>query len=142
MVPVAPYLDDPSEIGFPHMLPIELALRVAPVKDICQAHGLNQQEWNELRVNPSFVRAVADAVEMLKKEGMSFKIKARMQSEELLKTSWAIIHSNSDVVGTKEKVDLIKTTWRVAGLDASQDQGRNQVAGAQANNLQININLG
>jgi hypothetical protein len=134
-LPVNP--DNPAELGYPVTLPIEVALRTAPIKTICEAYGLSREEWEVLRNHPQFVKDVAVAHDELKKEGMSFRMKARLQSEELLKTSWRLIHASNDDVPPSVKADLIKFTIRAAGLEA--DKG---ATGGPANNLQININLG
>jgi hypothetical protein len=130
--------DDPSEIGYPPTLPIEIALKTAPLKVICEAYGLGQQDWERLRRDPVFIADLKAVVEELRKDGMSFKMKARLQAEELLKTSWRLIHSNNDDVPPNVKADLIKFTIRAAGLDGSKDQA---AAAGQNNALQININL-
>lgn len=133
--------DDPSDIGFPHMLPIELALRTGTPKEICAAHGVSKQEWDELRVNPVFVKALTEAIDLVKKEGMSFKLRAGMQAEEYLKTLWAIAHSTSEDVPASVKADIAKFTIRAAGLDQSIAQKAMGGAG-QHNALQIILNLG
>lgn len=130
--------NDPAEIGYPPTLPVELALRTAPVADICAAYGIDREQWETLKQDPVFRHELAVAVEMVKKEGMSFKLKARLQSEELLKTSWKMIHSPSDEVPPSVKADLLKFTVRAAGLDGSNDKTQAN----NANNFQININLG
>lgn len=126
---------DPSELGFPPMLPVELAMRVAPVPEICAAYGIDKDEFIRLAQDPLFVQAYKGAQEMLQKDGMSFRIKARMQAEELLKDSWALIKSRDTPVAVK--TDLIKATVRWAGYDAKE----NGPAGV-GNAFQININLG
>lgn len=78
---------------------------------------------------------------MIREEGTSFKLKARIQSEELLKTSWELIHGKDTPAVVK--ADLIKHTIRFAGLDASIEQKAQANGGnAGSNNFQININLG
>lgn len=129
--------EDPALLGWPATLPVEIALRVAPLKDICAAYDLSREDFEQLRQDPRFVEDVRLAVEMVKKEGMSFKLKARLQAEELLATSWKIIHSPGDTVPPAVRADLIKFTIRCAGLDASKDQAQ---AGSQAPlNIQINL---
>lgn len=130
--------EDPALLGYPATLPIEVALRTAPIKRICEEYGISREEWDELRHHPQFITDVAAAAEELKKEGMSFKMKARLQSEELLKTSWRLIHSSNNDVPPSVKADLIKFTIRAAGYEADAKNGAN----ANTNNLQININLG
>lgn len=133
--PVNP--DDPSMLGYPATFPIEVALQTAPIQRICEAYEITREQWNALRVHPQFVADVRAAHEELKKDGMSFKMKARLQSEELLKKSWQMIHEPFDKVPANVKADLIKFTVRAAGLEADAKTG----AGT-GNNLQININLG
>jgi hypothetical protein len=72
-------------------------------------------------------------VETLSRDGMSFRVKARIQSEALLETSWQLIHSNS--TPAQVKADLIKHTHKVAGLEPKEQAG-------VVSPLQININLG
>jgi hypothetical protein len=130
--------EDPARLGYPPTLPVEVALRVASVKDICASYGLSHQDWLRLTEDPIFRADLAGVVKELKKEGMSFKMKARLQSEELLKTSWKMIHSPTDEVPASVKADLLKFTVRAAGLDGSKDQAAN---GKQGTPLQIQINL-
>jgi hypothetical protein len=128
---------DPSRLGFPPTLPIEVALRMKPVKDICAAYGIERLRWDALRVDPVFILAVKGYVEALKKEGMSFKLKAALQSEELLVTSWNLIHDKTGDVPPSVKADLIKYTVNAAGLGPSKNV---ESAGA-GNALSINIHL-
>jgi hypothetical protein len=74
---------------------------------------------------------------MVKKEGMSFRLKARLQAEELLKTSWRLIHAPTDEVPPSVKADLVKATMRWAGYD-----NKETAAGAVNNGFNIQINLG
>lgn len=131
---------DPATIGWPPLFPIEIALRVAPIKDLCIEHGISQSEWDFLRTNEGFVNVLAGYAKMIREEGASFKLKARIQSEELLKTSWEIIHATDTPAAVK--ADLIKHTVRFAGLDASIEQKAKAMGGHVGdNNFQILINL-
>lgn len=127
---------DPALLGFPPMLPIELAMRVSPVPDVCKAYGISKDEFVALTENPLFVQAYKSAQEMLQKDGMSFRIKAKLQAEELLKKSWQIIHSRD--TPTTVKADLIKATIRWAEYEPRGDAK----GGLGGNAFQININLG
>lgn len=129
---------DPASLGWPPTLPLEVAMQSSSPEEICDAYNLSEADWNALCDNQAFRQEVEDAANALKKDGMSFKMKARLQSEELLKTSWALIHSPNDDVPPSVKADLIKFTIRAAGLDGSKDQA-NQ---AQGPALSISINLG
>lgn len=128
---------DPAALTWPVTFPIELALRTSTPKAICESYGITREEFDELLETPAFVDELRSWSEKLKQEGMSFKIKAALQSEELLKTSWRMIHDASGRIPASVRADLLKFTVRVAGLDASKDQ-----ATQQPNAFQININLG
>lgn len=127
--------DDPATLGYPATLPIEVAMRTAPVRRICEAYGLSEEDWDTLRYNPTFIADVLAASEALRKDGVSFKMKARLQAEALLATSWQMI-KDKETPGAV-RADLIKATVRWAGLDDPKG-----TAGGGGNNFQINLNLG
>ena len=133
---------DPAELGWPPTFPIEVAMKVAPIQDICAAHNISRGEWAALCKDTAFQTCLATYVKMLRDEGgASFRLKARIQSEELLKTSWSLIHGVDTPASVK--ADLIKHTIRFAGLDASIEQKAVAAGvGGGSNNFQININLG
>ena len=128
---------DPALLGWPPSLPVEVAMRSNPIKMICAEYDISREDWDVLRATPRFIKEVQAAVEMLKTDGMTFKMKARFQSEELLKTSWKMIHSKGDEVPPSVKADLLKFTVRAAGLDGSQEKNQPFVGPT----LQIQINL-
>lgn len=135
LTPIKPH--DPAQLGWPPMLPYELAMKSGTVEEILDAYGISEDDWLALRETPIFLAACAQAREELKKEGMGFKVKARIQAEALLEQSWDMIHAPDDEVPPNVKADLIKFTIRAAGLDGSKDQGQQSVGTA----LQINISL-
>jgi hypothetical protein len=128
---------DPATIGWPPTLPVEIALKTAPMNDIREAYGYTSEEWMRLKDNPDFLADLAAAVAMVKKEGMSFRLKAQLQAEELLKTSWRLIHAPADEVPSSVKADLIKATARWAGYDNKEG-----ASGGGGPNFAIQINLG
>ena len=129
---------DPSDLGFPDTLPLELAMNEAPVKEVFEAYGLGKQDYLRLCADPLFVQAIEENLALLKKEGTRFKVKARAQALELLKTSFALCHDQETPPSVK--ADLIKFTVRAAGLDESVAQKAN--AQTQGINFQIVMNLG
>lgn len=114
---------DPAKFGWPPTLALEVALKTMPIKGLCEAYGYDRADWDTIRANPAFVAEVQAASESLKKEGMAFKIRAQMQSLDLLKESWRLIHANPAEVPANVKADLIKATWRVAGLEPKAGSG-------------------
>ena len=128
---------DPSALGYPATLPIEIAMRRQTIQQICEDYKISWNEWERLRFDPGFQKDLTAAVEMLKQEGMSFKVKAKLQAEELLQSMWKLIHAPLDEVPASVRADLSKFIVRVAGYDKQND-----ASGVIANALQINIDLG
>lgn len=126
---------NPSEIGFPPMLAMELAMKIDSPKNIAQAYNLSRDEFAAIISHPLFIKAYQEATEALKVNGMSFKVKAQMQAEDYLNTAYAMIKSP----GTADNVraDLIKNVVRWAGYDAKAAE-----VGAGGNSFNIQINLG
>ena len=130
---------DPLSGVWPAMLPFEIAMQPTKVEDICREYGLEVSDWEGFKRNHAFRAELKAAVEMLRKEGAAFRVRAQVQSLELLKKSWAMIHDEN--VPAAVRADLLKHTMRVAGLDASKDQGTFGKGGPAAA-FQIILNLG
>ena len=111
----------------------------APKSRVLQAAGRKGGLTTALRHDPVFLSDLTQAIETVKQDGMSFKLKAKLQAEEILKTSWKMIHDNTGNTPSSVRADLIKSTMRWAGYDNKDAAG---AGGTQANALQININLG
>jgi hypothetical protein len=124
---------NPALLGFPPMLPYELAMKVDTPANICRAYGLTKAEFTDLIGHPIFIKSYQEAVEALKVEGMSFKVKARLQAEAYLDTAFSMAQS----VGTSDSVraDIIKNTVRWAGYDAKAAE----VGAGNAFNIMINL---
>lgn len=128
---------DPSGLGYPPMFLVELALRNNTVKEVCEAYDIDAAKWNVIRQDPSFINALAEIDRTLKKEGMAFKTKARLQADGLLKRSWEIIHDKTGNVPAMAQVKLIELTYRVAGYDVTAQAG----GGGIGASLHIEINI-
>lgn len=129
---------DPSLIGYPPTFPIEVALGNKPIKELCIAYGITREKWSELRQDQLFLDDLNARLIELRTDGVSFRMKARLQAEEMLTNNWQMVQDPKTPHAVK--ADLIKNTIRMAGLDGSKDQA---AAAAQVGTaLQININLG
>ncbi len=83
-----------------------------------------------------FQKKVEAYREDIREKGLTFKLKARAQAEELLTTSWGLIHSPD--VSAAVKADLIKSTVKWAGLEVKGDEENSGPTGG----VRININFG
>jgi hypothetical protein len=132
VTPLAP--SDPARLGYPPTFPIEIAMRTATPQRVCEAYGITHGEWLVIKQDERFLGEVQRAIDMLKQDGMSFKLKAKLQIEELLKTSWRMIHDPR--TPPQVQADLIKATARWAGYDSPAAN-----AVAAGNGFMININF-
>lgn len=125
---------NPAELGYPPMLPVELALRIETPANICAIYNISRDEFTTIIKHPVFIKAYQEAVESLKVNGMSFKLKAQMQAEAYLQTSFQMVQdkNTSDSV----RADLLKNTVRWAGYDAKA------VEAGTGSSFNIQINLG
>ena len=128
---------DPATIGWPATLPVEMALRISPLPELLDAYGIDEETWANLKHNDAFKQAVKEAVKQAQEEGFSYRVKAQMQAEALLQTSYNMIQDST--MPPAVRADLIKFTARVAGFDsAGKGPASTQAAG---NGFSININL-
>lgn len=136
--------EDPSTLGWPATLPLEIAMGEHEPKDICKSYGIDSTEWSRLIRDDGFKQAVDEAAEMLSQEGAMFKVKLRAQAEGYLPRMWQLAHMSNEVVPAKVQADIMTFAIKAAGLDASIEQKAKAVAnGAQAiAALQINLHLG
>ena len=132
-------LSDPAKLGWPPTLPLEVAMREIPINELFESYNLDKDDYQRLSQHEGFLAQVKHYHDELQKEGMGFKIKARLQSEALLEKSWNMINDATGLVPPNVKADLLKFTIRAAGLDGSKDQAAN--AGMVGTALQINIRL-
>lgn len=135
VTPVAP--SDPARLGYPPTFPFEIAMRTSSTRAICEAYNISEAEWELIRHDPTFLGDLERAVKIVAQEGMSFKIKAKLQAEELLKTSWRTIHDPA--TPSNVRADLIKATMRWAEYD-TPPAANATVAGGRGS-FSININF-
>jgi len=133
---------DPTSLVWPPTLPIELALKTANPAELQTEYGYTDAEWAALRTNTVFLRELAGACELVRQEGMSFKLKAKLIAEENLKQVWKMIHADHVLVPAVVKGKLIELTARWAGFDPRTTAEGGAGGPVNANTLNIQINLG
>ena len=121
-------------------LAFDIALRLEgsgePLESILKTHGITAEVLAGYGKDPAFEKQVEYLRTEIREKGLSFKLKAKSQAEDLLTTSWLLIH-NPDV-SPAVKADLIKSTVKWAGLDSSV----NADVGGNTGGVKITINLG
>lgn len=121
-------------------LAFDLALRLEgsgdPLDEILARHGITAADIMVFNKDATFHKKISDFRDEIRDKGITFKLKARTQAEELLKTSWLLIHDPG--VSPTVKADLIKSTVKWAGLEPKTDISADGTPGG----VKITINLG
>lgn len=129
----------PARTSWSNRFAFEVALKLEgsgeDLNEILDRHGYDANDMLVFNADPTFLKTVKGYREDVREKGLNFKLKARAQAEELLTTSWLLIHSPE--VSPAVKADLIKSTVKWAGLDTTPD-GPGDAAGG----VKITINLG
>jgi hypothetical protein len=106
------------------------------LQEVITRHRISANDILAFNADPIFLKKVEGYRTEVREKGLTFKLKARAQAEELLTTSWLLIHDAA--VSPAVKADLIKSTVKWAGLEPKD-------AGPQDNGtggVKITINLG
>jgi hypothetical protein len=104
--------------------------------ELLDRHEFEASDLLTFKNDATFLRKVEAYREEVRTKGLTFRVKARAQAEELLKTSWILIHD--PIVSPAVKADLIKSTVKWAGLDTTPANENANAAGG----VTISINLG
>jgi len=105
--------------------------------EIKDRHRIDANELLVFNRDKVFLKRVETYREEVREKGLTFRLKARAQAEELLTTSYMLIHDPS--VSPAVKADLIKSTVKWAGLEPKNTENDNN---GGAGGVKIMINLG
>ena len=121
-------------------LAFDIALRLEgsgeDLDELFARHHITAGDLLKYNKDPVFLKKVSDFRDEIRDKGVTFRMKARAQAEELLRTSWLLIHDPG--VSPAVKADLIKSTVKWANLEPKNDV----VAESGSGGVRIMINLG
>jgi hypothetical protein len=106
------------------------------LQEVIARHNISVNDILAFNADPVFLKKVEGYRNDVREKGLTFKVKARAQAEELLTTSWMLIHDPA--VSPAVKADLIKSTVKWAGLEPKNDVAVDGGGGG----VKITINLG
>jgi hypothetical protein len=106
------------------------------LQEVITRHNISANDILTFNTDPVFLKKVEGYRTEVREKGLTFKLKARAQAEELLTTSWLLIHDPA--VSPAVKADLIKSTVKWAGLEPKNDVSVDNGGGG----VKITINLG
>ena len=103
-------------------------------KTLAAHHKITEAELLSITADPLFAKRVEVLTTEVREKGLTFRLKARTQAEELLITSWDLIHDN--MTSAAVKADLIKSIVKWGGLEP-----KNEEVQANTGGVTIQINL-
>jgi hypothetical protein len=106
------------------------------LQEVITRHSISANDILTFNADPVFLKKVEGYRTEVREKGLTFKLKARAQAEELLTTSWLLIHDPA--VSPAVKADLIKSTVKWAGLEPKSEV----TAEGGGGGVKITINLG
>ena len=131
---------DPSLTRWSDRLAFDVALTLEgsgeTLQEIMARHHIGANEILVFNSDPVFLKKVEQYRTEIRDKGMTFRLKARAQAEELLTTSWLLIHD--PLVSPAVKADLIKSTVKWGGLEPKGNETTTDAGGG----VSITINLG
>jgi hypothetical protein len=104
--------------------------------EIMKRHSITMDDVGRFNADSVFLKKVHHLRDEIREKGMTFRLKAKAQAEELLTTSWTLIHSAD--VSASVKADLIKSTVKWGGLEPQKDS---VIEGGVVGGVTIQINL-
>lgn len=110
-----------AELTFDPRIAYEIALGVDQPGAVFEKYGFAEEQAAALAANPAFMATVAKYQEEVLASGVSFKLKAKIQAEDLLTHSYLI--ATDPEAPMSVRADLIKWTARVAGLEPKEEKG-------------------
>ena len=110
-----------AELTFDPRIAYEIALGVDQPGAVFEKYGMVEEQATALAANPAFMATVAKYQEEVLASGVSFKLKAKIQAEDLLTHSYLI--ATDPEAPMSVRADLIKWTARVAGLEPKEEKG-------------------
>lgn len=111
-----------ADLTFDPRVPYELALEVTSPSAVFAKYGYTIEQATALIRLPAFIATVKKYRDELASTGVTFRLKAKIQAEDLLTHSYVL--ATDPEVPAAVRADLIKWTAKMAGLEPSdRDKG-------------------
>lgn len=124
-----------SELSFDPKLAFELALEMSDARQTFAKYGVSEDAAVELCQFEPFKQKLREYRDEILKSGISFRLKAKLQAEDLLRMSYLL--ATDAEVPAAVRADMIKWTAKMADLEPATKDGKNGGGGAMP--FQLNI---
>jgi hypothetical protein len=109
-----------------------LALGLSTPSDVFRKYGVGLEEARRLIALPAFISTIKRYKEEVTEKGVTFRLKAKIQAEDLLTQSYAL--ATDPEVPAAVRADIIKWTAKMAGLEPTEkEKGGGSGAGSGFN---------
>jgi hypothetical protein len=128
-------LPEPGRLSIPSEMVAEIAAGLEDPKDIAFRYGIAGQAWESLTKWTPFQNAVAAQKAEYEKSGFTFKVKAKVLTEDVFEEAYR--HAKSNHSTLLQKLEFIKVGAKLADMEPKSNQ-----AVATGPGFSITINLG
>lgn len=122
-------------LDVPPQLIAEAAVGIDALEDICARYHYTPEQTEQLRNDPGFKVRVSRMEAELRKEGVTFRMRAGHAAEDLMADVWR--RAKDPSVGLALKIDALKTLAKLGDLEPKQNL--NPQAAAAGFSITINI---
>jgi hypothetical protein len=127
-------LPEPGRLTISSEMVAEIAAGLEDPKDIAFRHGIVGQAWDELKNWAPFQNAVATQKAEYEKSGFTFKMKARLLTEDVFDQAYKFAKATD--TSLLQKLEFIKIGAKLGDMEPKQN-----VATAAGPGFSITINL-
>ena len=107
-------------LDLPPSLVLEVALGADPVESICAQYGYDEERTAAIRSSKHFWKIVKEQEAELDKNGLSFRLRAKRVTEDMIGRLW--LQAKTDAVPFAAKLDFLKTAAKLADLEPKATQ--------------------
>jgi hypothetical protein len=125
---------EPGRLSVPSEMVAEIAAGLEDPTDIAFRYGIAGQAWTDLQKWTPFQNAVAAQKAEYEKNGFTFKVKARVLTEDVFENAYKIARSNDATL--LQKLEFVKLGAKLADMEPKPN-----TAVATGPGFSITINL-
>lgn len=124
----------PPVVDIPPELIMGIAMGMEEPKDLAYRHGIVGEQWEQLCKWKPFLDAVAKQRAELEANGFTFRLKAKLLTEDVFDEAYKIAKSNETTL--MQKIEFVKLGAKLADMEPKQSA---QVAAGPGFSISINF---
>lgn len=122
-------------VEVPQKMVLEISLGIREPADVAVEYGFSEDQWEELKVLPSFVKQVEEKKLELRVSGVTFKMKSAIAAEDIMADVYSKAKESNSSFHTQ--LESLKFFAKAAGFESPP-----KVEAAAGAAFSITINLG